>query len=484
MPVEPLPSGALSDVAPTPPQQGQIWIRQSDNTAYIYTGIAWIAFPVSSAPGDFTIGGNLIFTAAAARIIPGATSLTFRDHANANNNLAITDAGNVTIRGNVGSGGQAATAAVGLLVGGGSTTGSVTQQGVYGRVIGDSGATNEIAAVVADPQTVAASFTAAQVFGFHAKAPTIGAGSTVTTAAGVWIDSVVGAGTNYGIRIGVPSGGTTNIGLLNNGTTQLSGSLGVGVAPVANNAVKITTTLTGGAGEDAIKLDITGDSSGTTRLSGMYINTLVGAASTTHANVYGVGIVGPTVGATGVFTNYTGVSVFVNGSTAVATTNAIGVFVGAISSTGSNNIGVDIAAPSGASVLNIGLRNAGTSLLTGNVTIGAHLIANAAGTPTTTNLGANVTSVTFTGNDVAGSVAIVMSGALAANTRIATCTFATTYGATAPRVILVNQTSGVGLTIVNFYVQATSTGVSFDIAADQALATGTYTFEYIVIGAA
>ncbi len=92
--------------------------------------------------------------------------------------------------------------------------------------------------------------------------------------------------------------------------------------------------------------------------------------------------------------------------------------------------------------------------------------------------------MTFTGNDVAGSVAIVMGGALAANTRIATCTFAVSYGGTAPYVILVNQTSGVGLTIVNFYVSATSTGVSFDIAADQALATGTYTFEYIVIGAA
>lgn len=42
--------------------------------------------------------GNLTFGAASARIIPGATSLLFRDTANANTNVTITDAGAVTIR--------------------------------------------------------------------------------------------------------------------------------------------------------------------------------------------------------------------------------------------------------------------------------------------------------------------------------------------------------------------------------------------------
>ncbi len=42
--------------------------------------------------------------------------------------------------------------------------------------------------------------------------------------------------------------------------------------------------------------------------------------------------------------------------------------------------------------------------------------------------------------------------------------------------------SAVGLTIVNSYVLAQSTGVSFDVAFDQALAAGTYTIDYIVIG--
>lgn len=42
--------------------------------------------------------GNLTFGAASAKIIPGATSLLFRDTADANTNVTITDAGAVTIR--------------------------------------------------------------------------------------------------------------------------------------------------------------------------------------------------------------------------------------------------------------------------------------------------------------------------------------------------------------------------------------------------
>ena len=118
----------------------------------------------------------------------------------------------------------------------------------------------------------------------------------------------------------------------------------------------------------------------------------------------------------------------------------------------------------------------------GDVQMGAHLLSTSAGTPTTSTLGANVTSATFTGNDTRGTIAIVMAGALAANTRAFTATFALTYGATAPKVTLVDQTSAVGLTIVNSYVLAQATGVSFDVAFDQALGAGTYIIDYIVIG--
>jgi hypothetical protein len=123
----------------------------------------------------------------------------------------------------------------------------------------------------------------------------------------------------------------------------------------------------------------------------------------------------------------------------------------------------------------------GTSFLADTAVFG-HLIAGSAGVPVSSNLGANVTSVTPAGNDIRGTLTVVMAGALAANTRAATITFAASYGATSPKVTLVDQTSAVGLTIVNSYVLAQSTGVSYDIAFDQALGAGTYVIDYIVIG--
>jgi hypothetical protein len=123
-----------------------------------------------------------------------------------------------------------------------------------------------------------------------------------------------------------------------------------------------------------------------------------------------------------------------------------------------------------------------TNGVLGLVIDSGHLLTGSGAAPATSALGANVTSVTFTGNDRRGTIAIVMAGALAANTRIATCTYAVTYGATAPFVFLCDQTSGAGLANVGFYRQAVSTGVSFDLASNQALAAGTYTIAYIVEG--
>lgn len=49
--------------------------------------------------GNLTLtAGNVVFAAASAKIIPGATSLLFRDTADAQTNLSITDGGAVTIR--------------------------------------------------------------------------------------------------------------------------------------------------------------------------------------------------------------------------------------------------------------------------------------------------------------------------------------------------------------------------------------------------
>ena len=155
------------------------------------------------------------------------------------------------------------------------------------------------------------------------------------------------------------------------------------------------------------------------------------------------------------------------------------VLAGASLQVNAGDPGIDTNA---AGILTLGGTNATLVDVDPDLVFSSHLISNAAGTPTTSNLGANVTSATFTGNDTRGTIAIVMSAGLAANTRCFTATFAVSYGATAPKITLVDQTSTAGLTIVNSYVQAQSTGVSFDVAFDQALVAGTYVIDYIVIG--
>ena len=112
---------------------------------------------------------------------------------------------------------------------------------------------------------------------------------------------------------------------------------------------------------------------------------------------------------------------------------------------------------------------------------GGHLLSVQAGALVSSNLGANVTSVTPAGNDVRGLLTIIMAGALAANTRIATLTYANAYGAAPGLVLLVNETSAAGIVIVNFYSGAEAAG-AFDLFSDQALAAGTYVVKYLVIG--
>ena len=62
-------------------------------TGAISTGAATVG-------GDLTISSafRLLFGAAVSKIVPGATSISLRDHADANDNLILTDAGAATIR--------------------------------------------------------------------------------------------------------------------------------------------------------------------------------------------------------------------------------------------------------------------------------------------------------------------------------------------------------------------------------------------------
>lgn len=72
--------------------------------------------------GGLTVAGLLTMSDAASRLVPGATSFSVRDTANANDNLIVTNAGNLTVRGNLTvSGGPLTVAAGGASITGGAT---------------------------------------------------------------------------------------------------------------------------------------------------------------------------------------------------------------------------------------------------------------------------------------------------------------------------------------------------------------------------
>lgn len=63
--------------------------------------VGGIKGPVSVTGGDFTIDSDLVMSAAVSQIVPGATSLSLRNNADGVDNLLVSDAGDVTVRGSL-----------------------------------------------------------------------------------------------------------------------------------------------------------------------------------------------------------------------------------------------------------------------------------------------------------------------------------------------------------------------------------------------
>lgn len=119
------------------------------NTAATYPGGA------QASAGDLTItAGNLIFTSASAKIIPGVTSLLFRDTADGNTNLGITNAGVVTVR-------------AGLTV----TAGGITITAGNLSIAGDAGGATTIIAGTVNGLKIGTA--ASQKLGFFNAAPVV-----------------------------------------------------------------------------------------------------------------------------------------------------------------------------------------------------------------------------------------------------------------------------------------------------------------------
>jgi len=138
------------------------------------------------------------------------------------------------------------------------------------------------------------------------------------------------------------------------GNVTLSpGMAGFGATPSTSSAIFVGHTVLVGTTQNGIDIAPVFTSAATVAGNALRVQAKTAAASFTMANGYAVNVLTPSVGAGATVTTLYGINVANQGASGV--TNAYGLYVNA---------------QSGASTTNIGLYNAGTSQLQGNVGIG------------------------------------------------------------------------------------------------------------------
>lgn len=334
--------------------------------------------------------------------------------------------------GNVGVGGAAAATAAVLVQSTGLT--GVTQYAVNASAV-FNGATTAGKAIYAGVRTAAAAFTMVTGYGAHIYAPSIGAGSAITTLYGIYVDNQGAAGvTNaYGLYLAAQSGAATiNRGFYNGGDSQLVGTVGIGATPSTDTALYIPITTLATSSQYGIYVAPTFSSAGTTAAYDVFAKVTTAAAAYTLTSGHAFFANTPTIGAGSAITNAYGLYVNNQGTTGV--TNAYGVY---------------IATQSGAATTNIGLYNAGTSQFQSGIGI-----ATAGGSAAAIN----IQGMTFTGTSQYGiNVGASMLFSSAATTvgygiRVSPTTAASAFTMTDFYGLKIDATvKGVGSTITNRY---------------------------------
>lgn len=192
----------------------------------------------------------------------------------------------------------------------------------YGEVLGPTGssaATTSIRALQTQPATAAAAFTCGEVTSIAIQDATKGAGSTITTQYGIYINSQTQGGTNYAIFTN-----TGQVSLGDNLYVRANATVGIGIAPVAFNALYINgITLSGGSPQAGVVSSPTFGSAATlafpifaqlvtaaasftlTQGMGVYISDATKGAGSTITTQYGLYVVSQTKGGTNyaIYTN-------------------------------------------------------------------------------------------------------------------------------------------------------------------------------------
>lgn len=195
---------------------------------------------VTVGVGNLTLtAGNLTFGAASAKIIPGATSLLFRNNADNATNLTITDAGALTTRAGITAGGDFAFSATTNIIGttsvDGADTGRIT---IFGSGTGSADASRSASLRLTGNENAGAGL-AQLVMGGTANFSVIGNNGALSTL------TVNGASTG-----GIAVLGTAGISMGTAGAKLsytvggANASSGTAVANGASNVVVNTTSIT------------------------------------------------------------------------------------------------------------------------------------------------------------------------------------------------------------------------------------------------
>ena len=252
-----------------------------------------------------------------------------------------------------------------------SLTGNSFQIGVYANATMDSTATNWGAGFYGKINTTAQSFTMPWGYTYGVGSPSLGAGSAITSLAGVYIfnQGASGIANAYGIYIANQTGATSsNIGLYNAGTTTLAGAVTINgattstasltvqsngwftqpvsigsQAPVTTVGLNMVINLSGqgvsGVSADQVCQKIVGVfSSAATSGMGLYFQPTSGS-SNTFSSIWAFYIDGSNLGTSPV-TNYYGLYIVNQGR--ANTTNSYGIFIAAQSGSTTNSIALAI----------------------------------------------------------------------------------------------------------------------------------------------
>jgi hypothetical protein len=300
-----------------------------------------------------TLTGNLLFSADSSFDI-GASGATRPRDLFLGRNLTVSG---TTRHDGVMSLGASPQAQYGILVSTTLTLSGSSQYGMNAVPTFTTSATVAGSGVETKVTTQATAWTLPSGYALRAAPPAVGAGSAITNISGLRVENqgATGIGNAYGVYIAAQSGATSlNLGLYNLGTTRLDGNVALNANVNADRVLTIGTTLASSSGTQVgLYAGQIFNTNNAGRAIDIWLQTA--AAAVTMVNGVSLNINAPILGAGSAITNVYGVN--------IANQGATGVF---------NAWGLYIAAQSGASNSNVGIRNLGTSILEGQISIGAN----------------------------------------------------------------------------------------------------------------